>query len=351
MVARRTSLARSSGPLASWNDGAVRDELLGFVSAVTTPGSDDFVPARDRVAVFDNDGTLWAEQPTFAQAYFLRDRLVELAAADPTLRQDPAVAAVLSGGDAALHALSKRDVVELVARTHGGMSADEFDALARAWFARAKHPRFGRPFPECAYAPMLELLDHLRANGFSIFVVTGGGVDFVRAIAEETYGVPRANVIGSSTRARFVDRAGSSYVEKLPELGRFDDGEAKPENIHLHVGRRPILAFGNSDGDLAMLAYARGGAGQRAAFLLHHDDAEREVAYDRDFRLSPLDRGLEVAAERGFRLVSMKRDFARVFARSEERTTVARRTAARGNEGADDGEAKAIPRSDQHRHP
>lgn len=347
MHASRGRVARATRPLPSWSDGAVRDELLGFVSAVTAPESAHFVPERDRVAVLDNDGTLWAEQPTFAQAYFLRDRLVELAAADPTLRRDPAVAAVLSGDDAALHALGKRDVVELVARTHAGMSADELDAVARAWFARAKHPLFGRPFPECAYAPMLELLDHLRANGFTAFIVTGGGVDFVRAISEEAYGVPRAHVVGSSVRARFVDRGASAYVEKLPELGSFDDGDAKPANIYLHVGRRPIFAFGNSDGDLAMLAYTLGGAGRRAAFLLRHDDAEREVAYDRDFRLSPLDRGLDVAAERGIRLVSMKRDFTRVFAWTEERT----KAAAGGNGGADDGEAKAFQGSDQHRHP
>lgn len=313
MHVEREAVARATRPLPSWADGAIRDELLGFVRAVTTEGSADFVRAVDRVAAFDNDGTLWVEHPTFAQAYFLRDRLGELASKDPEIAKDPGVAAVLAQDQAALHSLGKREVLELLARTHTGMSADEFESLARAWLGRARHPRFGRLFTECVYAPMRELLDHLRANGFVIYIVTGGGVDFVRAIAEETYGVPRANVIGTSARVRFVERGGASDVVKLPELGSFDDSEAKPENLYLHVGRRPIFAFGNSDGDLAMLAYTKGGEGRRAAFLLHHDDPEREAAYDRDFRLSPLARGLDVARKGGVRLVSMKREFARVF--------------------------------------
>lgn len=313
MQVEQEAPSRGPRPLPSWADGAVRDELLDFVRAVSTEGNADFVRATDRVAAFDNDGTLWVEHPTFAQAYFLRDRVVDLASSDPDIAKDPGVAAVLAEDQVALHSLGKREVLELLARTHTGMSADEFEAIARAWFDRARHPVFGRLFTECVYAPMRELLEHLRANGFVIYIVTGGGVDFVRAIAEETYGVPRANVIGSSARVRFVERGATSDIEKLAVLGSFDDREAKPENLYLHVGRRPIFAFGNSDGDLAMLAYTKGGEGRRAAFLLHHDDTDREAAYDRGFRLSPLARGLDVADERGVQLVSMKRDFARVF--------------------------------------
>lgn len=313
MHVERDTLASATRPLPSWANGPIRDELLDFVRAVTSETSADFVRPADRVAAFDNDGTLWVEHPTFVQSYFLRERIMDLASSDPEIAEDPGVAAVLANDQAAIHSLGKREVLELLARTHTGMSADEFDEIARTWFGRSRHPRFGRLFTECVYAPMRELLDHLRANGFTIYIVTGGGVDFVRAIAEETYGVSRANVIGSAVRARFVERGTTSDIEKLAELGSFDDREAKPENLYLHVGRRPILAFGNSDGDLAMLAYTKGGAGRRAAFLLHHDDSEREAAYDRDFRLSPLERGLDVADASGVRLVSMKHDFARVF--------------------------------------
>ena len=267
----------------------------------------------DRVATFDNDGTLWNESPLFVQACFLRDRVASMVEKAPALAREPAFAAVLERDAAALHALGKEKIVELVMRTHTGMSSDEFDAIAREWFATARHPVFDRPFTACVYRPMRQLLDYLRAHGFAVYIVTGGGVDLVRAISEEAYGVPRANVIGSRARSRFVQRGGESVIQKLPELASFDDREAKPENIHDHVGRRPILAFGNSDGDLAMLSYATGARGRRAGFLLHHDDGERERAYDRDFPLSPLSRGLEVAHDRGWCLVSMKRDFARVF--------------------------------------
>lgn len=278
-----------------------------------TSGGARFVPPAERIATFDNDGTLWNESPLFVQACFLRDRVVAMVDASPALGRDPAFAAVLERDAAGLHALGKKKIVELIMRTHTGMTADAFNAVAREWFATACHPIFDRPFTACVYRPMRELLDHLRAHGFAVYIVTGGGVDLVRAISEPIYGVPRANVIGSRARARFVQRGGESAIEKLPELASFDDGDAKPENIYAHIGRRPILAFGNSDGDLAMLSYATGAAGRRAAFLLHHDDGERERAYDRDFELSPLRRGLEVAHDRGICLVSMKRDFARVF--------------------------------------
>jgi phosphoserine phosphatase len=271
------------------------------------------VAAVDRVATFDNDGTLWNESPVFVQACFLRQRVATMVEGAPALARDPAFAAVLERDEAALHALGKQKLVELVMRTHTGMRSEAFDAIAREWFATARHPVFDRPFTACVYRPMRQLLDFLRAHAFAVYIVTGGGVDFVRAISEEAYGVSRSNVIGSRARSRFVERGGESMIEKLPELASFDDGDAKPENIHDHVGRRPILAFGNSDGDLAMLSYATRAAGRRAGLLLHHDDGERERAYDRDFLLSPLRRGLEVAHDQGWHVVSIKRDFARVF--------------------------------------
>jgi hypothetical protein len=204
--------------------------------------------------------------------------------------------------------------MELFAATHAGMSTDEFDEIARAWFATAKHPQFDRLFTRCTYLPQVELLAWLRKNGFKTYIVSGGGIDLMRAFAEDAYGIPPEQVIGSSTRLKFEAKDGRPTLMKAGELNSFDDREAKPQNIRLHIGRRPILAFGNSDGDLAMLRYTKSGPGARLALLLHHDDAEREVAYDRDFRLSPLTETLDRAAEYGLTVVSMKRDWKAVFA-------------------------------------
>ena len=300
-------------PLPSWRAGATKEILQAFVRAVTTEGSADYVAPPDRVATFDNDGTLWVEHPTFVQGFFLEARVREMVRDDPTLAKDPAFAAVLSGDHAALHALGKRALVELAFRVHTGMTTGESERIAADWFERARHPRFARPFTECIYQPMRELMDHLRASGFAVYIVTGGGVDLVRSISEATYGVPRSHVIGSATRLRFEVDGDAAVLRKLPELATFDDREAKPVNLQAHIGRRPILAFGNSDGDIAMLEYATGAPGRRLGLLLHHDDAEREYAYDRDFALSPLREGLELAPERGWTIVSMKRDFARLF--------------------------------------
>ncbi len=211
--------------------------------------------------------------------------------------------------------------MQLFAATHTGMSEEEFDRIAREWFASAKHPKFGRLFKELTYRPQVELLAYLRDNGFKTYIVSGGGIDLMRAFAEEAYGIPREQVIGSSTKLRFDAQDGRVVLMKVGELNSFDDREVKPQNIGLHIGRRPILAFGNSDGDLAMLRYAKTGPGARLALLIHHDDAEREVAYDREFRLSPLVEALDKAAEYGITLVSMKRDWATVFGDPTPATT------------------------------
>ena len=299
--------------LASWNDGAAKSAILDFVARVTKEGGRDYVPPAERIATFDNDGTLWCEQPVQVQVFFLTDRVKQLAAKDPSLSERQPFKALLEGDHKTLHALGKQGVMELFAATHTGMTEEEFDRIARAWFAEAKHPKLGRLFNECTYAPQVELLDYLREHDFKTFIVSGGGIDLIRAFAEEAYGVPPEHVIGSSAKLKFEVAGEQPVLMKLGELNSFDDREAKPQNIGLHIGRRPILAFGNSDGDLAMLRYTRSGPGARLALLVHHDDAEREFAYDRDFRLSPLVEALDKAAEYGITVVSMKRDWKTVF--------------------------------------
>lgn len=312
----------AADPLPSWNDGAAKAALLDFVARVTKEGGPDFVPPAERVATFDNDGTLWCEQPLQVQFFFGHDRLKARAEKDPSLKERQPFKAYLERDAKTMHELGKKGLFEVGAFAHAGTTEDEFDAIARDWLAKTKHPKLGRRFTELTYQPQVELLEHLRASGFRAFIVSGGGIDLIRAFAEEAYGIARENVVGSSVRTRFEMRGGRGELMKLAELDSFDDREVKPANIGLHIGRRPILAFGNSDGDLAMLRYCRTGPGLRLALLLHHDDAEREFAYDREFRLSPLAEALDKADEYGMILVSMKRDWNRVFA--EEAPTVPR---------------------------
>jgi phosphoserine phosphatase len=299
--------------LPSWADGHVKSKIQSFVERVTSNDSPDLVPPAERIAVFDNDGTLWCEHPMPVQGFFVFDRIKALVQERPDLREKPVFRAVADGDDAAMAKFGKRELVELMAITHSGMTTEEFARLARAWLEHALHPRFERPFTACAFQPMLELLAFLKTKDFSCFVVSGGGVDFIRAFAERSYGIPPERVIGSSGKTRVAERAGKLVIEKLPELWSFDDREGKVQNIELHIGRRPLVAFGNSDGDLTMLRYTAERSGPSLVLLLHHDDAEREAAYDRTFRVSPLDKGLDFARQGGH-LVSMTRDFERVFA-------------------------------------
>jgi len=298
--------------LESWNDGAVKSAIVDFVLRVSTQGGAEYVPPAERVAVFDNDGTLWCEQPIQVQIFFLIDRAKELAAKDPNLKERPAFKALLEGDFGALLANGKQGAMELLAATHAGMSEEEFEATARSWFASARHPKFGRLFKQCTYRPQVELLGYLRDNGFKTYIVSGGGVDVMRAYAEEAYGIAREQVIGSSMKLRFEIKDGRPQLMKVGELGSFDDREVKPANIGLHIGRRPLLAFGNSDGDLAMMRYTKGGSGARLALLLHHDD-EREFVYDREFKLSPLSEALDKAIDYDITVVSMKRDWKVIF--------------------------------------
>lgn len=311
-----------TSPLPSWRPGAIRNAILEFVEAVSTPGP-SFVPEAERIAVFDNDGTLWCEQPVQVQVAFCQDRLKALVRANPTLADRQPYKAFLEHDLAAIHALGKKGVFEVAFSVHAGMTLDAFRQSATDWLAEARHPKLGRRYLDLVYQPQLELLDHLRSHGFQTWIVSGGGADFIRTFAEGRYGVPPAQVIGSTVRTQVQESGGRLNLFKLAQLDSFDDREVKVENIGLHIGRRPILAFGNSDGDLAMMRYTLSGAGRRLALLLHHDDADREFAYDRDFRLSPLVEALDHADAYGLRLVSIARDWVGVFPPEEKRSRAA----------------------------
>lgn len=299
--------------LNSWNDGATKSKIVDFVARITVEGSKDFVPPAERIAVFDNDGTLWCEHPLQVQVFFAQARLKELAENDPSMKERQPFKAFLEHDLKTIHSLGKQAVFEVAFATHAGITDEAFDDIARKWLAATKHPKLDRLFKNCTYLPQIELLGYLRGHGFKTFIVSGGGGGFVRAFSEEAYGVPPEQVIGSSLKTRFEILEGRVQLMRTAELGSFDDREVKVQNIGLHIGRRPILAFGNSDGDLAMLRYTKTGPGARLALLLHHDDAEREMAYDREFRLSPLTEALDRTADYGITVVSMKRDWKTVF--------------------------------------
>jgi phosphoserine phosphatase len=309
----RVAIAASKPPLPSWRDGDAKRRILDFVQRVTTPGSPDFVPPAARIATFDNDGTLWVEQPLYTEGVFALDQVKAMAPQHPEWRYQQPFQAILAGDKAAMRHFSEPDLVKLLAVTHTGMTPEAFITTTQAWLAHATHPRFQRRYTDCVYQPMLELLDYLRACCFQTFMVTGGGIDFVRAFSDRTYGIPPEKTLGSSGKTRFEIRDGRAVLVKLPELGSINDQAGKAVNINLQIGRRPILAFGNSDGDLQMLQYAAGGKGPRLLLLLHHDDAVREYAYDRQSPIGRLDKAWDEAVKQGWTMVSMKDDFRSVF--------------------------------------
>jgi len=300
-------------PLPSWREGATKQAIVDFVSRVTKTGSPDFVPPAERIATFDNDGTLWCEHPTYVQGFFVFARVRALVAKSPSLGEKPAFKAIVENDQAAIAKFGHQELTELLAATHAGMTTEEFNAIAKEWLASARHPRFRRKFIECVYQPQLELLAYLRTHGFTTYMVTGGGIEFIRNVAEPLYGFPPERVVGSSAQMKFELRGEKVILVKQPELNSVDDGPGKPININLHIGRRPILAFGNFDGDLPMLQYTASGPGPRLMLLLHHDDAGREYAYDRMTNVGKLDKGLDEAKRRGWTIVSMKNDFKKVF--------------------------------------
>ena len=309
---RATVPAPVQDPLPSWNDGPAKQAITAFVADAVKAGP-AHIPPSLRIAVFDNDGTLWAEQPMYFEGVFALDQARAMATANPALRRKAPFKAIADNDRKAMAAFTEKDILALVAATHSGMTTEAFTAGVRGWLAAARHPRFGRPYTDLVYQPQLELLRYLRANGFKTFIVSGGGVDFIRAFAEDAYGVPPEQVIGSSGKTRFEATDGKAELIKLPELGSIDDGEGKPENIGLQIGRRPVLAVGNSDGDLAMLQYAAAGGGPNLELLVHHDDAGREYAYDRASKIGTLDKAWDEAVRRRWVVVSMRRDWKTVF--------------------------------------
>jgi phosphoserine phosphatase len=307
------SSAAGDPNLPTWRDGAAKQAILDFVARVTTIGHPDFVPPAERIAVFDNDGTLWAEQPLPVQAAFVIDRIRALAPQRPEWRTQQPFKAVLDGDVAGIMGHGMDGLTRLVMATHAGITTEAFAALVRDWIATARHPRFGRPYTDLVYRPMRDVLALLRDKGFKIFIVSGGGIEFMRTFSEAVYGIPPEQVIGSSIVTRYVvDESGPALLREA-ELHFFDDKEGKPVAINTHIGRRPIAAFGNSDGDFAMLEWTTSGPGARFGLLVHHDDAVREFAYDRDAGLARLARGLDEGPGRGWTIAHIKHDWETVF--------------------------------------
>jgi phosphoserine phosphatase len=303
-----------SDPLPSWNDGPTKQAITAFVARVTAQGGADFVPVDQRIATFDNDGTLWIEQPMYVQLAFILDRVRALAPQNPDWKTKQPFQAVLNGDMKALAASGEKGLVELMAVTHAGMTPDEFHKIVSEWLATARDPRFKRPYIELVYQPMLELLAYLRANGFKTFIVSGGGIEFMRPWAERVYGIPPEQVVGSSIKTRFEMRDGRPTLFRLPEINFIDDKAGKPVGINEHIGRRPIAAFGNSDGDLEMLQWTTMSGGVRFGLIVHHTDGEREYSYDRQSHVGHLDKALDAAALNKWTVVDMKNDWKRVFA-------------------------------------
>ena len=303
---------RSTGPadpLPSWNEGTAKSAIIGFVESTTTEGTAGFVPPNERIATFDNDGTLWSEKPVYFQLLFAIDRVKELAPEHPEWKDKQPFKGVLEGDLKAVAATGEHGLLELVMATHAGMTTEEFEGIVENWLATARHPERDRPYTELVYQPMLEVLKYLKAHGFKTFITSGGGIEFMRPWVEEVYGIPPEQVIGSSIKVEFQERDGEPVLMRLPEIDFIDDKKDKPVGIHKFIGRRPIAAFGNSDGDFQMLQWATTGEGPRLGVIIHHTDPEREWAYDRDSHVGRLDRGLDEAAERGWIVVDMKSDW------------------------------------------
>ncbi len=300
-------------PLPSWNEGSAKTAILDFVAGVTLEGSPTFVPQADRIATFDNDGNLWSEQPMYFQLQFAIDRVRAMAPDHPEWKGKQPFEALMAGDMEALMAEGEAGLVKLVMASHAGMTTEAFEASVREWMKTARHPRFDQPYNGLVYQPMLELLDYLRANGFTTFIVSGGGIDFMRPWTEEVYGIPPQQVVGSSIKTEFDYNDGNPVIRKLPELDFIDDKAGKPVAIHKFIGKKPIFASGNSDGDLQMLQYTA--SNPRASFMLylHHTDSEREWAYDRDSHIGRLDKGLDEAREKGWTVIDMKTDWKVIY--------------------------------------
>jgi phosphoglycolate phosphatase-like HAD superfamily hydrolase len=301
-------------PLPSWNEGRVKQSILEFVARVTMTGSRDFVPVAERIATFDNDGTLWVEQPIYVQVVFTMDRVKALARQHPEWTTQEPFKSVLADDRAALAVIGEKGLLEIIAATHAGLTTEEFARMVSEWIATARHPRFNRLYTDLVYQPMLELMALLRANGFKTFIVSGGGIEFMRPWTERVYGIPPEQVVGSSGVTKFVKQSGGEPVLlKQPKVEFIDDGPGKPVGINRFIGRRPILAFGNSDGDQQMLEWTAAGAGARFMGIVHHTDAVREYAYDRNSPIGRLDKAWDEAVRRKWAIASMKSDWKVIF--------------------------------------
>ncbi len=302
-----------SNPLPSWNDGIAKQSIIDFVTKTTAEGNADFVPVADRIACFDNDGTLWSEQPMYFQFLFAIDRLKAMAPQHPEWKRKQPFKALLEGDMKTVMANGEKGLLQIVMATHAGMTTDEFDKIVKDWMATAKHPKTGRHYNEMVYQPMVELLKYLRANGYKVFIVSGGGVDFMRAWVETVYGIPPYQVIGSSGKVKYDTLNGKPALIKLPELNFIDDKEGKPIGIYQYIGKRPVFTAGNSDGDYAMLQYTCTSTAPHFGLIVHHTDSIREYAYDRASHIGHLEKGLDDAAKYNWLVVDMKKDWKEVF--------------------------------------
>ncbi len=308
-----TAASAQDDPLPSWNDGPTKEALVGFVEKVTEEGGPDYVRPEDRIATFDNDGTLWAEKPVYFQLLFAIDRVKQLASEHPEWKDKQPFKAAIEGDMKTLAASGLKGIAELVMASHAGMSPAEFQKIAGDWLATAKHPRFKRPYTDLVYQPMLELLSYLRDNGFTTYIVSGGGIEFVRNFSESKYGIPPAQVVGSSIKTKYEVVDGVPTLIRLPEMNFINDKDGKPVGINQYIGQRPIFASGNSDGDYQMLEWTTAGEGPRFGLILHHTDAEREYAYDRDSSVGRLNKALDDAPSKGWVVIDMKKDWKTVF--------------------------------------
>jgi hypothetical protein len=308
-----TVAAADRDPLPSWNEGSAKRSIIDFVNRVTQPGSPDFVVPEQRIATFDNDGTLWSEQPMYFQLFFAIDRAKALAPKNPAWKTQQPFKAVLENDMQTLAATGEKGLLELIMATHAGMTTMEFEQVVNDWLAAAKHPRFKRPYTDLVFQPMLEVLAYLRANDFKTFIVSGGGIEFMRPWTERVYGIPPEQVVGSSIKTKFELRDGKPVLIRLPEVNFIDDKAGKPVGINQHIGRRPIAAFGNSDGDLQMLQWTAAGKGARYMLIIHHTDAKREWAYDKESNIGHLDKALDEALKSGWTVVDMKQDWKAIY--------------------------------------
>lgn len=308
-----TQQAAKTDPLPSWNEGTAKQAIVDFVAEVTDKSNPNYVPPADRIATFDNDGCLWSEQPYYFQLQFALDRVKAMSADHPEWKDNPLFKAVLDNDIKTVLSFGEYGLLELVMATHAGMTTEEFSQIVKEWINTAKHPKTNKLYREMVYQPMLELLDYLRANGFKTYIVSGGGVEFMRPWAEEVYGIPPEQVVGSSIKTKFELREDKPVLVRLPEIDFIDDKEGKPVAINKFISKRPIAAFGNSDGDLQMLQWTAAGDGARLMLYVHHTDAEREWAYDRDSHIGRLDKGLDEANGRGWTIVDMKNDWNKIY--------------------------------------